>query len=113
MCSAQSVVSGSTLRIGSRHFSQSVFLYVKWPARNLSINVYLVHFYFGSVQKVLVKGKFVGSVRYGENFESARGIQTTLNKKLHPSTLSSNLGRYLISVKNACTEITEIKSALK
>ena len=30
-------VSGSTLRIGSRHFSQSVFLHVKWPARNLSI----------------------------------------------------------------------------
>ena len=25
------------LRIGSRHFSQSVFLHVKWPARNLSI----------------------------------------------------------------------------
>ena len=36
MCRAQSVVSGSTLRIGSRHFSQSVFLHVKWPARNLS-----------------------------------------------------------------------------
>ena len=36
MCKAQSVVSGSTLRIGSRHFSQSVFLHVKWPARNLS-----------------------------------------------------------------------------
>ena len=26
-----------TVRIGSRHFSQSVFLHVKWPARNLSI----------------------------------------------------------------------------
>ena len=38
MCRAQSVGSGSTLRIGSRHFSQSVFLHVKWPARNLSIN---------------------------------------------------------------------------
>ena len=38
MCRAQSVVSGhATLRIGSRHFSQSVFLHVKWPARNLSI----------------------------------------------------------------------------
>ena len=37
VCRAQSVVSGSTLRIGSRHFSQSVFLHVKWPARNLSI----------------------------------------------------------------------------
>ena len=36
VCRAQSVVSGSTLRIGSRHFSQSVFLHVKWPARNLS-----------------------------------------------------------------------------
>ena len=37
MCRAQSVVSDSTLRIGSRHFSQSVFSHVKWPARNLSI----------------------------------------------------------------------------
>ena len=33
----RTIVSGSTLRIGSRHFSQSVFLHVKWPARNLSI----------------------------------------------------------------------------
>ena len=37
MCRAQSIVSGSTLRIGSRQFSRSVFLHVKWPARNLSI----------------------------------------------------------------------------
>ena len=36
---AQSAVSGSTLRIGSHHFSQSVFLHVKWPARNLSNDV--------------------------------------------------------------------------
>ena len=36
VCRARSVVSGSTLRTGSRHFSQSVFLHVKWPARNLS-----------------------------------------------------------------------------
>ena len=36
VCRAQSVVSGSTLRIGLRHFSQSVFLHGKWPARNLS-----------------------------------------------------------------------------
>ena len=41
VCRAQSVVSGSTLRIGSRHFSQSVFLHVKWPARNLSYDTNL------------------------------------------------------------------------
>ena len=48
-------------------------------------------------------------VRYGENFSSTRGIQTTLSKQLHPSTLSRNLGRDLIPVKNTCTEITEMK----
>ena len=46
MCRAQSVVSGSTLRIGSRHFSQSVFLHVKWPARNLFINPFTATGYF-------------------------------------------------------------------
>ena len=40
VCSAQSVVSGSTFRIGSRHFSLSVFLHVKPVA---SVNLSIVH----------------------------------------------------------------------
>ena len=41
----------------------------------------VIHFYFGSVQ-FLVKQNFIVSVR--RNFDSARGINTTLNKQLHP-----------------------------
>ena len=45
----------------------------------------VIHFYFGSVQ-FSVKGN--SPVRYRENFDSVRGIQKTLSKQLHPSTLS-------------------------
>ena len=53
----------------------------------------VIHFYFSSVQ-FSVNRKFAVSLQ--KKFGRAKGIQTILNKQLHPSTLSKILGIDLV-----------------